>query len=245
MNPVTDPVPDRRPAPADAARGDTLALVFKHPVRPAVPWAVGGALLVILTAVELSVGTGLRAGPPLLLGAVITTGMAVIRGVLATRPAVVVGPGGVWFCRSAGRPAELLPWTQVSELVIFRATDGTGPDRRSRTTGAALGARRSPAAILPTEVVDGFAQLDALLQHIPHTQELLRRTVSAPFNLPHRFVRSTAWVRREELARAVARWAPEVSVVLGPPVDFRTPGLLGPALHDGLHGARNRLRGLD
>ena len=242
MNPVTSTAPDHAPGPADAAGGDPFVLTFKQPVRRAVPWAVGSVLLIVLTAVELSVGTGFRAGPPLVVGAVITTGMAVIRGVLATRPAVVVGRAGVWFGQSAGRSAKLLPWTQVSELVFFSATDPTGPDRHSRTTGAALGARRSPDGVLPTEFSDGFDQLEALLQHTPHTTALLRRMVSVPFGLPHRFVRSNAHLRREELARAVAGWAPEVSVVLGPPVDFRRPRLQGPVLRDGVRGVRNRLR---
>jgi hypothetical protein len=239
---VSYAVPDPHPTPADATAGDPFSLVFKQPVRRAVPWAVGAVVLVALTAVELSVGTGLRAGPPLVIGAVMTGVMAVVRGVLATRPAVVVGRGGVWFCRSGDQPPALMPWTHVSELVFFRATDPTGGDRHSRTTGAALGARRSPAEVLPTEAEDGFAQLGALLQNAPHTEDLLRSAVSVPFSLPHRFVRSNALMRREELARAVAGWAPEVGVVLGPPVDFRARGLLGPVLRDGLQGVRNRLR---
>ena len=130
----------------------------------------------------------------------------------------------------------------MSELIFFRATNSARPGSRSATSGPALGARRSPAEVIPSETMDGLAQLDSLLRPAPHLQEVVRRVVSVPVGLPHRFVRSSAYKRREELSRAVTAWAPDVNVVLGPPVDFRPPRLLGPLVRDSIAGVQNSLR---
>ncbi|WP_460938119.1 hypothetical protein [Phycicoccus ginsengisoli] len=238
---------DDGPPPSAVTRFDPLALTFLGP-RGAWWWfAAAGVSLALAFAMLSGPGGGL-------MGFLVLATMAVGFGLFGAdgvrrsrRPAVVVGPGGVWFGPDElSTSAAVLRWQELDVLVFFTAVhDGprTGSsNRRSSRSGPALGARRVAPPRLPPETQQGVEQLGRFVDQAPHVGAALRAESEQAVMLPHRYVRSSALQSREQLTAAVNGWAPHVRVTMGDRVDFRGRSLMLPALRDAYDGVRDSLR---
>lgn len=234
---------DRGPAPVEVTRSDPSALTFLNPRASLPVLVVVGVALVAVFALLVDEG----------LGGVLAFGfVAVVVGLLGAdrllrsrRPAVVVGPGGAWFGpEDRSTSANVVAWADVSELVLFTAVhDGPKVDSDSSVrSGTALGARRPAPPPLPPDVEQDWEQFMRFVGQAPHTAAALQANLHQAALLPHRFVRTSALRRREELAAAVQRWAPHVRVTLGDRVDFRIRHPLLPVARDAVDGIRDSLR---
>ncbi|MDU0314887.1 hypothetical protein RKE38_14400 [Phycicoccus sp. M110.8] len=234
---------DRGPAPVEVTGSDPSSLTFLNP-RGSLPGLIVGGVAFV-AAFALLVDRQFAAFMVLGLMALVFGLLGLDRLLRSRRPAVVVGPRGVWFGpERSSTAAHVVAWADVSEFVLFTAVhDGPKVDNHSSVrSGIALGARRLAPPALPPEVQQDWEQLMRFVGQAPHTAAALQANLQQAALLPHRYVRTSALGRREELATAVQRWAPHVRVTLGDRVDFRVRHPMLPVARDAIDGIRDSLR---
>ena len=234
---------DRGPAPVEVTGSDPSSLTFLNPRGYLPGLIVGGVAFVAAFALlvdrQFARLHGARPhGPRLRAPGSRPAPEESAAGRGRGAPWRVVRPRGELDGRTRrclGRRQRARPFTAVH--------DGPKVDNHSSVrSGIALGARRLAPPPLPPDVQQDWEQLMRFVGQAPHTAAALQANLQQAALLPHRFVRTSALGRREELATAVQRWAPHVRVALGDRVDFRVRHPMLPVARDAIDGIRDSLR---
>ena len=160
-------------------------------------------------------------------------------------PSVLVGPGGVWLAGTDREPGRAITWPEVSELVFCRVTERRIFDPRSNVRPRpypSLAVRLATPAALPEA---DQQQVEQLLAAVPALRDTVTASLATFLAMPYRRVARSAASQAPQLAEVVHRYAPQVAVVEGPPVELDLvwrpgsdtalpPGLLGEAVRSPL-----------
>lgn len=207
------------PTPAsvtgDPGAGPSTGVLGPRPVI-AIPAAVSA-----LTAVWAILALSQRS----LFGLLIFGGMSVVFGriawvarLTARHPVVVVGPGGVWLAGTESEPGRVVPWGDVDELVLCAVTERPALDPRSAERArprSALGVR---LRVAPALSAHDRQRLGTIFGGLPERHDATIAGMTALLGMPYRRVDPAAAHQVGPLRETVARHAPHVRVVEGPPV---------------------------
>lgn len=160
-------------------------------------------------------------------------------------PSVLVGPGGVWLAGTDREPGRAIAWAEVAELVFCTVTERRVFDPRSQVRARPHPALAVRLADPPPLSEQDRQQVEQLSAPVPALRDTLLTSLTTFLALPYRRVARSAASQAPALAEVVHRYAPQVSVVEGPPVELDMawrpgsdtalpPGLLGEAVRSPL-----------